>query len=509
MSRESRFCDVAVSRNLVYGVGTGDGVVYALPLNSFGTSWSSVIASRVSSNAGVKAFDINDQGHAFAIRDDGKIYGQKIDSNSTVSFVEDWPRAAANSAKYIAVDSTALYVVGLDGHIYSQPLESMTPTTRWTLTSRGNRDSPLQGIAVYNGRLYGIGGNFKIYVKTLAGTTAATAWQVAGRGKATAICACESGLFVIGQEPGYDLFKQTGTESHSWAWDKQLWFSDPPDPTFVWSRIQDLQRFVGSIPFCSHVQPQRCTRIVCVSDTHGKHRDLQPSSLNCDILVHAGDLSRWGGAEEFEDVAVFFNELLAKGICTHIIVVPGNHDNALQTDEETCNRLRQSCKLLLDESVHVCGLDCYGSPWQPEYSGHDEYTRAFTLPRGKPLRSKWEKIPNGTDVLITHGPPLGRGDELRGQRRAGCYDLLQSVQKLVPQPRLVISGHIHEGHGFSSDGETVFINAACLRSGTKGLNSPIVVDLPKDYCKPARVSIAVEVARPDGFALAYFDAQDA
>lgn len=32
---------------------------------------------------------------------------------------------------------------------------------------------------------------------------------------------------------------------------------------------------------------------------------------------------------------------------------------------------------------------------------------AFNLPRGQALLDKWNEIPAGIDVLITHTPPLG------------------------------------------------------------------------------------------------------
>ena len=38
---------------------------------------------------------------------------------------------------------------------------------------------------------------------------------------------------------------------------------------------------------------------------------------------------------------------------------------------------------------------------QPEFGGW-----AFNLQRGKPCHEKWVKIPEGVDILITHGPPL-------------------------------------------------------------------------------------------------------
>ena len=46
----------------------------------------------------------------------------------------------------------------------------------------------------------------------------------------------------------------------------------------------------------------------------------------------------------------------------------------------------------------------------------------------------WAKIPEGIDVLITHGPPLGRGDLTSHGMRVGCVDLVRA-SRLRPAPR--------------------------------------------------------------------------
>lgn len=33
----------------------------------------------------------------------------------------------------------------------------------------------------------------------------------------------------------------------------------------------------------------------------------------------------------------------------------------------------------------------------------------FNLERGEPIKEKWDLIPDDTDILITHGPPIGEG----------------------------------------------------------------------------------------------------
>lgn len=53
-------------------------------------------------------------------------------------------------------------------------------------------------------------------------------------------------------------------------------------------------------------------------------------------------------------------------------------------------------------------------------------------------------IPNDTDILVTHTPPIGHGDLCCSGVRAGCVELLTTVQKRV-KPRYHVFGHVHEG----------------------------------------------------------------
>ena len=98
-----------------------------------------------------------------------------------------------------------------------------------------------------------------------------------------------------------------------------------------------------------------------------------------------------------------------------------------------------NCTYLQDSSTEIYGLKIYGTPWQPKFCGW-----AFNLERGQELCEKWDKIPEDTDVLITHTPPVGYGDLCSTGIRAGCVDLLMSVQQRV-KPKYHIYGHIHEG----------------------------------------------------------------
>lgn len=53
-----------------------------------------------------------------------------------------------------------------------------------------------------------------------------------------------------------------------------------------------------------------------------------------------------------------------------------------------------------DEALTVDGYKVYASPWQPEFCRW-----AFNLPRGPRLAAVWRRIPEDTDILVTHTPP--------------------------------------------------------------------------------------------------------
>ncbi|TDG96937.1 hypothetical protein EPR50_G00234440 [Perca flavescens] len=106
------------------------------------------------------------------------------------------------------------------------------------------------------------------------------------------------------------------------------------------------------------------------------------------------------------------------------------------------------------------------------------YGWGFNLPRGQALLDKWNQIPDNTDILVTHCPPLGFLDWVpKKMQRVGCMELLNTVQRRV-QPKLHVFGHIHEGYGMMTDGTTTFVNASACTVNFLPMNAPIVFDLP-------------------------------
>lgn len=202
-----------------------------------------------------------------------------------------------------------------------------------------------------------------------------------------------------------------------------------------------------------------------------------------------------------KDVSEYFSELLKNGIVRErVICIAGNHELTFERDhydqvwkrfqrpkqdgkfdDEAARKALTNCTYLEDEAVAVGPIQFYGSPWQPKF-----YDWAFNVPRAE-IESKWERIPTNTDVLITHGPPLGRGDVAYiGIGRVGCVSLMKHVQSRV-KPRLHVFGHVHEGYGITHDGTTMYVNASSVSKNYTQHNPSIVVDLPHDHDMPAQL----------------------
>jgi Icc-related predicted phosphoesterase len=102
---------------------------------------------------------------------------------------------------------------------------------------------------------------------------------------------------------------------------------------------------------------------------------------------------------------------------------------------------------------------------------------AFNIERGAAIRRHRDKIPMGTDVLVTHGPPLGVLDKVGPvTSHLGCEELAEVVEKLAS--RLHLFGHIHGGHGrVRGSNGCEFVNASVLNELYLRVHEPQIVDL--------------------------------
>lgn len=128
----------------------------------------------------------------------------------------------------------------------------------------------------------------------------------------------------------------------------------------------------------------------------------------------------------------------------------------------------------LDNSgIEIEGLKFWGFPQTPEF-----YNWAFNVPRGHKMTEFTDRIPDDTDILLTHGPPQGILDmTMRGQY-VGCEELLKRVEKVKP---LVHSfGHIHEARGKLLHDGTLFLNSSVVNLSYFVVNQPYLVEIDEN-----------------------------
>jgi len=207
-------------------------------------------------------------------------------------------------------------------------------------------------------------------------------------------------------------------------------------------------------------------RLVLASDTHTHHDRLHVP--DGDVFVHCGDFTRDGSEADVIEFAAWLRSLPHR----QLVVVAGNHDFLFENDPDVARELLGSIgprlAYLEDSGVTIDGLRFWGSPWQPRF-----FDTAFNLDRGA-LAEKWDLIPHGTDVLVTHGPPAGILDRV-GFESVGCCDLRERVLEL--QPAVHAFGHIHEGSGTMTIDGTTYVNASICDEHYSPVNSCRVVDL--------------------------------
>jgi len=207
-------------------------------------------------------------------------------------------------------------------------------------------------------------------------------------------------------------------------------------------------------------------KLVLISDTHGKHNQLNlPKG---EMLIHAGDVSSRGTKEQVLEFIEWFSSQDYK----YKIFIAGNHDFFLEKEnkENIDSIIPSNINYLNDSGIEIEGIKIWGSPVQPWF-----YDWAFNRERGEEINKHWELIPEDTDILITHGPPFGILDEtLRGER-VGCVDLLNKVN--LVKPKLHVFGHIHEDYGVEEKGETTYVNASVVNLHYEMQNKAVEIEI--------------------------------
>lgn len=236
--------------------------------------------------------------------------------------------------------------------------------------------------------------------------------------------------------------------------------------------------------------PASHMRIVALSDMHGFLPDIPP----CDLLIVAGDVcpDRFGPfiavhAPDQQQRWFDFNvrPWLAAAPATHKLLTWGNHDwcgqvCSFQADSPTHAR-STDLQILVDEATTIPFSDrttrqvsVWASPWSPRFMKW-----AFMKDPSE-LEAVYAAIPKGTDILVSHGPPLSYGDRVLNLEsgrieHVGSRELLTAIERV--RPKLVICGHVHGGFGrFEHHGIPIF-NVSIVDEEYRLVNAPTSIEL--------------------------------
>lgn len=188
-----------------------------------------------------------------------------------------------------------------------------------------------------------------------------------------------------------------------------------------------------------------------MSDTHNMHSEIEkhfpfPDGV-LDLLLHTGDMTNNGTLEELQSVNRYFGEIKHR-FRYGIIAIAGNHDVHGNNGEIDLKQVLTNATILHHEVAEAlfeaCGLKIFGSPWcawkraaNPGGEGH-----------------LFDSIPEGMDILMTHGPPSKifdtagyhwRGKNIVCRPWGSSHDLNVAITRA--RPRVHMFGHLHEQRG--------------------------------------------------------------
>lgn len=209
-------------------------------------------------------------------------------------------------------------------------------------------------------------------------------------------------------------------------------------------------------------------KLALLSDTHGRHRAVTIPSV--DVAIHCGDFTKFGKLAELKEFVEWFNHQPAR----YRILISGNHDRCTYRGyiKDAHDFLADAgVNYLEDSEVTIEGVRFYGSPWTPMFLDW-----SWMMDRGQAIKTIWDRIPLGIDVLVTHGPPMGKLDwSIYSNEHVGCADLREAVKRI--QPRLHCFGHIHHSYGAMDFGPTAFVNCSICDEDYHPTRQPIIFDL--------------------------------
>lgn len=235
-------------------------------------------------------------------------------------------------------------------------------------------------------------------------------------------------------------------------------------------------------------------RIVALSDQHG----FLPDIPSCDLLIVAGDIcpdrfrpfvAKFAPDQQARWFDLKIRPWLAASPATYKVLTWGNHDWCGQACDFSADAAGTApttrLQILVDEATRIPAgaansneavatpLTIWATPWSNQFMDW-----AF-MKRPADLARVYAAIPAGIDILVSHQPPYGYGDrsfdDPSGKvEHLGSPELLAAIERV--RPKLVICGHIHEGHGrYEHDGIPIY-NVSVVDDRYRLVHEPTVIE---------------------------------
>ncbi|KAF2140829.1 uncharacterized protein K452DRAFT_272486 [Aplosporella prunicola CBS 121167] len=253
-------------------------------------------------------------------------------------------------------------------------------------------------------------------------------------------------------------------------------------------------------------------KFLILSDTHSTSAFHRPTP-RVDVVLHCGDLTKNGTHDELLKALILLGSISAE----LKLVIAGNHDIALDTGHYTLeggseSESAKATKLMYGTFAQSCGvkfltegtyeyrlrsgalLRVHASPYTPHHRHSAfQYPRdqdRFNPPNATPqwaynVGTQESIVPEGVDVLMTHGPPQYILDATENGQPAGCEHLRRAVERV--RPRLHCFGHLRREYG------------ACRVRYTDGVGQVLPKEPVKKHQPLKRGFAALSAASADEF----------
>lgn len=197
-------------------------------------------------------------------------------------------------------------------------------------------------------------------------------------------------------------------------------------------------------------------KILHLSDTHGCHHRLRDLP-ETDVVVHSGDFTMNGSEAEAIDFMNWFCDLPYR----HKIFICGNHDDCLYG--ANISGLDDNVHYLCNSGIEIDGLKFYGVPLFLGDCITDRQSHNYA------------RIPEDTDILITHAPAYGILD-FDDNIHYGSEEIFERLPALH-NLKAHLFGHLHPQHGIVEEHDVIYSNGAIMNLDYTDLLPPNLIEI--------------------------------